>query len=114
MKLPRRRNPRSHLVAAWAMALAATPSFGEDAAGAALPGAVIELPAPDADGPAKRKHHALSFAAETPKRLLRSIGFETTECRTQLRMPLKLRPERPERPDGRPEAKLQVGIGCRF
>lgn len=104
-------NRRSRLLTACALALATMPSFGDEPAGAPAPISLVELPAPDLPGPTKRKHHALSFAAETPKLMLRSIGFEATECRTQLRMPLRLRPERP---DGRPEAKLQLGVGCRF
>ena len=39
-----------------------------------------------------RPHHALSIPSETPRRLLRSIGVDATECATRVRLPTRLRP----------------------
>jgi hypothetical protein len=64
---------------------------------AARPGAtawrigVVELPATSTLPGPQRPHHALSIASESPRRLLRSIGIDATECSTRLRLPTKLK-----------------------
>lgn len=52
---------------------------------------VVEVPATSLLPGPRRPHHALSIASESPRRLLRSIGIEATECSTRLRLPTKLR-----------------------
>jgi hypothetical protein len=52
---------------------------------------IVELPANGAWPGPQRPHHAISIASESPRRLLRSIGFDASECSTRLRLPTKLK-----------------------
>lgn len=62
--------------------------------------------------PPKRHHHALSMSTEAPKRLLRGLGLDATDCATRFRMPSKLQRGR----DGSVNVELsaQLGMACRF
>jgi hypothetical protein len=59
---------------------------------AGLAVSIVELPAQGVQlGPQQRRHHAISFATEQPKKFLRSLGVEATDCSTQFRFPSRLR-----------------------
>ena len=45
---------------------------------------VVELPSQSVQPGSQRPHHALSLASDPPRRLLRSIGIDATECTTRV------------------------------
>lgn len=107
----------------WLLALACAPCLADEgsaAASAALPRAfsVIELPPPSLVLPMpgrQRSHHALSFATETPRTLLRSLGVEASDCSMRLRLPSRLTAApRVAGPAVRLEVQAQAGLACRF
>lgn len=74
---------------------------------------VVELP--DERGgigpPPKRSHHALSINAEQPKRWLRGLGLDATDCAARFRMPSKLKRDR----EGTSvDIAAQLGMACKF
>jgi hypothetical protein len=73
---------------------------------------VVELPPHGVQlGPQQRRHHAISFATEQPRRLLRSLGLEATDCSTQFRFPSRLRQSK----EGiKYEVQGQVRFVCNF
>ena len=80
--------------------------------GAGLGVSVVELPAQGTQlGPQQRRHHAISFATERPKELLRSLGLDATDCSTRIRFPSRLR----QTNQGiKAEVQGQVQFGCSF
>lgn len=72
---------------------------------------VVEMPATTLLPGPRRPHHALSFASESPRRLLRSIGLEATDCATRLRLPTRLK----QRGGGvQADVQGQLLLACRF
>lgn len=72
---------------------------------------LVELPPQGVQLGPQRPHHAISFATEQPKKLLRSFGLEATDCATRFRFPSRLR----QSPQGiKYEVQGQVQLGCSF
>jgi len=87
------------------------PSHRSGFAGAGLGVSVVELPPLGAQLGPQRRHHAISFATERPKELLRSLGLDATDCSTQIRFPSRLR----QTNQGiKAEVQGQVQFGCSF
>jgi len=87
------------------------PSHRSGFAGAGLGVSVVELPPQGAQRGPQRGHHAISFATEKPKELLRSLGLEASDCSTRLRFPSRLR----QTNQGiKAEVQGQVQFGCSF
>ncbi len=97
-------------------------AWGGDATPEAAPAqrsrlTVIELPPIDAGLPGagrQRAHHALSFATDAPKPLLRSLGIEATDCTLRFRMPSRITRSRETGGGARLDLQLQAGLGGRF
>ena len=98
--------------AAAAVAQPQIPNHRLGFAGAGLGVSFVELPPQGTQlGPPQRRHHAISFATEKPKELLRSLGLEATDCSTRLRFPSRLR----QTNQGiKAEVQGQVQFGCSF
>ncbi len=78
---------------------------------------VIELPSPLSGVPnngRQRTHHALSFATDAPKPLLRSLGLDAIDCSLRLRLPSRLTPSRDNAVGMRVDVQAQAGLACRF
>jgi hypothetical protein len=87
------------------------PSHRSGFAGAGLGVSVVELPPQGAQLGPQRGHHAISFATERPKELLRSLGLDATDCSTRIRFPSRLR----QTNQGiKAEVQGQVQFGCSF
>lgn len=73
---------------------------------------IVELPAEGVPGARTRPRHALSISSDTPRRMLRSMGIEATDCATRFRMPTKLRRDA----DGGSniEVRATLGLACNF
>ena len=53
---------------------------------------LVEVPAQSVPlGPPQRAHHALQFAADAPKRWLRSVGVIASDCSTRVRFPSRFK-----------------------
>jgi hypothetical protein len=79
--------------------------------GAGLGVSIVELPPQGVQLGPQRRHHAISFATERPKELLRSLGLEATDCSTWVRFPSRLR----QTNQGiKAEVQGQVQLGCSF
>jgi len=114
---PLRRLFCSALTIAGAQALAqdSTPPAAPPPARAPI--TVIALPSPISTLPEasrRRTHHALSFATDAPKPLLRSLGLDASECALRLRLPTRLTPSRSNAVGVRVDVQAQAGLGCRF
>ena len=97
-----------------AAAAAALPRVRSQRSGFAEAGlgvSVVELPPQGAQLGPQRRHHAISFATERPRELLRAVGLEATECSTRIRFPSRLR----QTSQGiKYEVQGQVQFGCSF
>jgi hypothetical protein len=71
----------------------------------------VEAPRLTPVGKPERKHHAIGFATDAPKAMLRSIGIDATECSTRVRLPTRFKPARE---GGSADVTLQLGLGCKF
>ena len=72
---------------------------------------IVELPAQGTSLAPQRRHHALSFATEPPRALLRSLGVDAAECSTRVRFPSRLH----QTTQGiKAEVQGQVQFGCSF
>jgi hypothetical protein len=92
--------------------LGATTAAAQPMAGPPPRVTVVELPRAGVQlGAPTRPHHALSFASETPRRMLRTIGLDATDCATRVRMPTRFRSTR----EGlQADLQAQVLLACRF
>jgi hypothetical protein len=72
---------------------------------------IVELPPEGAQRGPQRPHHAISFATERPKELLRSLGLDATDCSTRIRFPSRLRQSNQ---GVKIELQGQVQLGCSF
>lgn len=72
---------------------------------------IVELPPQGAQLGPQRRHHAIGFATERPKELLRSLGLEATDCSTRIRVPSRLRQSNL---GIKAEVQGQVQFGCSF
>ena len=99
-------------IAAAAAVQSYIPSHRSGFAAAGLGVSVVELPPQGTQlGPQQRRHHAISFATERPKELLRSLGLDATDCSTRIRFPSRLR----QTNQGiKAEVQGQVQFGCSF
>jgi hypothetical protein len=106
-----------------ALSFAGACALANDEAGPAAPPppraliTVIALPSPAGTLPEasrQRTHHALSFATDAPKPLLRSLGLDASECALRLRLPTRLTPSRTNSTGVRVDVEAQAGLGCRF
>lgn len=75
---------------------------------------VVELPHEGATigPPPKRAHHALSIGMDGPKRMLRGLGLDATECAARFRLPSRLK----RQTDGSTQVDIaaQLGMACKF
>jgi hypothetical protein len=97
--------------AAAAAAQPDVPSHRPGFAEAAFAVSVVELPLQGAQLGPQRRHHAISFATERLKELLRSLGLDATDCSTRLRFPSRLRQSNL---GIKAEVQGQVQFGCSF
>jgi len=72
---------------------------------------VVELPSQSMLPGVHRPHHALNIPSDSPRRLLRSIGVDATECATRVRLPTQLK----QAGGGlRADVQGQLLFNCRF
>jgi hypothetical protein len=74
---------------------------------------VVEVPDTTIGIGPRRPHHAISIRAETPQRMLRSMGFDTADCAARFRLPSRLKANAV---NGGTSVVIeaQVGLACRF